>query len=373
MSRITNALLRFIAVLLIASATAGVEAGGPRAVQANGGTRRASSRFHVEEATIADVHRAIQQGETTCRAVIESYVERARAYNGACTQLVTRDGTPIAPTTGPVRAGAPLSFPTSTMPVASVLPAFEAVPRFAARSRTDGGDAIRSDGASAIRNGRRHRERRSDQRAQHAEPPRRTIGHVQGRVRSRAGRRPAPGELSGIVRCVSTPARRARTRVRTGREVRTASGSRKRCRCTASRCPSRTFTTRPTCARPAAPTSNYAMDAPSKDATVVAELRAKGAIIYAKANLDEYNAGAGDPGGAARPAARGYGAGARSTWGGAACNPYDTTRETGGSSSGQRLASPRTSCNAPSAKRPAARAASRRGATTSSPSSRRKD
>src|SRR5262249_44090517 len=79
---------------------------------------------------------------------------------------------------------------------------------------------------------------------------------------------------------------------------------------------------------------HYAMDAPPQDATIVAELRAKGAIIYAKANLDEYNAGSGDPGGAAKPAARTYGAGARSTWGGTACNPYDTARETGGSSSG---------------------------------------
>jgi len=79
---------------------------------------------------------------------------------------------------------------------------------------------------------------------------------------------------------------------------------------------------------------NYAMDAPREDATMVAQLRAKGAIIYAKANLDEYNAGSGDPGGDAKVAARTYGAGARSTWGGMACNPYDTVRETGGSSSG---------------------------------------
>jgi Asp-tRNA(Asn)/Glu-tRNA(Gln) amidotransferase A subunit family amidase len=79
---------------------------------------------------------------------------------------------------------------------------------------------------------------------------------------------------------------------------------------------------------------NYAMDVPPQDATIVAELRAKGGIIYAKANLAEYNAGSGDPGGAARVAAREYGAGARSTWGGTACNPYDTARETGGSSSG---------------------------------------
>jgi Asp-tRNA(Asn)/Glu-tRNA(Gln) amidotransferase A subunit family amidase len=78
----------------------------------------------------------------------------------------------------------------------------------------------------------------------------------------------------------------------------------------------------------------YATDAPPEDSTIVAELRAKGAIIYAKANLAEYNAGSGNPGGAAKPAARDYGAGARSSWGGPACNPYDTARETGGSSSG---------------------------------------
>ena len=78
----------------------------------------------------------------------------------------------------------------------------------------------------------------------------------------------------------------------------------------------------------------YAIDVPPTDATIVARLRERGAIIYAKANLDEYNAGSGDPGGAAKPAARGYGAGARSTWGGMTCNPYDTERETGGSSSG---------------------------------------
>jgi hypothetical protein len=39
------------------------------------------------------------------------------------------------------------------------------------------------------------------------------------------------------------------------------------------------------------------MDVPPQ-ATIVAQLRAKGAIIYAKANLAEYNAGSGDPGGA---------------------------------------------------------------------------
>ncbi len=39
------------------------------------------------------------------------------------------------------------------------------------------------------------------------------------------------------------------------------------------------------------------MDAAPEDSTIVAELRAKGAIIYAKANLSEYNGGGGNPGG----------------------------------------------------------------------------
>ena len=79
---------------------------------------------------------------------------------------------------------------------------------------------------------------------------------------------------------------------------------------------------------------DYAMDAAPADSTIVGLLREKGAIIYAKANLSEYNGGSGNPGGDAKVTSRDFGAGARSSWGGIACNPYDTTRETGGSSSG---------------------------------------
>ncbi|MCW2658585.1 MAG: amidase [Jatrophihabitans sp.] len=62
---------------------------------------------------------------------------------------------------------------------------------------------------------------------------------------------------------------------------------------------------------------NYANDRPPTDATVVARLRAAGAIILAKANMDEY---AGGP--------------ARSSYGGTECNPYATDRDPGGSSGG---------------------------------------
>ena len=61
----------------------------------------------------------------------------------------------------------------------------------------------------------------------------------------------------------------------------------------------------------------YANDRPPDDATFVARLRAAGAIILAKANLAEYAVD-----------------GARSSFGGTFCNPYDTEREPGMSSAG---------------------------------------
>jgi len=64
--------------------------------------------------------------------------------------------------------------------------------------------------------------------------------------------------------------------------------------------------------------ADYANDKPPKDATMVAKLRASGAIILGKTNLDEYA-----PAGIAR-----------SSLGGQTCNPYDTKRVAAGSSSG---------------------------------------
>jgi amidase len=67
--------------------------------------------------------------------------------------------------------------------------------------------------------------------------------------------------------------------------------------------------------------AQYANDRPPDDATFVARLRAAGAIILAKANLAEYAVD-----------------GARSSFGGTFCNPYDTEREPGMSSAGSGTA-----------------------------------
>jgi amidase len=72
----------------------------------------------------------------------------------------------------------------------------------------------------------------------------------------------------------------------------------------------------------AAAAAEYTDDRPRDDATMVAKLRAAGAILLGKTNMDEYA-----PAGIAR-----------SAFGGQTCNPYDTTRIPGGSSGGSAAA-----------------------------------
>jgi amidase len=78
--------------------------------------------FQIEEASIADIQNAIRSGQTTCRDVVQAYIERAKAYNGVCTALLTADGTPIPPATGMMRAGSLLKYPTQTVPASTVFP-----------------------------------------------------------------------------------------------------------------------------------------------------------------------------------------------------------------------------------------------------------
>jgi amidase len=82
----------------------------------------AAEKFTLQEATIADVHAAIQGGQITCKGLVEAYIKRARAYNGICTALVTPDGRSIPAAFGKTYGGVQTKFPTATVPVAQVLP-----------------------------------------------------------------------------------------------------------------------------------------------------------------------------------------------------------------------------------------------------------
>ena len=78
--------------------------------------------FRVEEASIAEIQGAIRAGRTTCKQVVQSYLERAKAYNGVCTALLTKDGLPISPATGMMRAGELVKYPTQTVAASTVFP-----------------------------------------------------------------------------------------------------------------------------------------------------------------------------------------------------------------------------------------------------------
>src|SRR3981189_3874703 len=85
-------------------------------------TNATDAPFQLEEATITELHDAIRAGKTTVVQVVQCYIDRARAYNGVASLLLTEDGAPVPEVVGTVRATAPLRFPTETVKASSILP-----------------------------------------------------------------------------------------------------------------------------------------------------------------------------------------------------------------------------------------------------------
>ena len=205
-------------------------------------------RLHLEEATIADVHRAIRAKEITAEQLVQLYFKRIEAYNGTC---VKGD---VDPATG-------LMFgEVSPVENAGQVNAYVTLNIRGKRSKTDPAD-----------NDPKMLDALETARAQDA-------------YFARTGN--FVGPLHGIPIAVKDNFDTI--------DMRTTAGA----------------------------AADYANDKPPKDATMVAKLRAAGAIILGKTNLDEY-----------APAGIG-----RSTLGGQTCNPYDTKRITGGSSAGTAAA-----------------------------------
>ena len=288
--------------------------------------------FHVEESTIESTQRAIQRGETTCREVIAGYIERARAYNGVCTALVTSDGAPVAPAQGAVRAGKPLVYPTQTVAVDTLLPDYAS---YAGKPLELGRmEASKSDPSVQLQFGMLVGIPGS--RQVNALSTVNLRGERSMTCQAECDAHPSSGALPASCPAVCEEFRRQPDALERASELDEKYGSNPDLAAMPMYCAAFSFKdvfdTSDMRSTGGADVS-YAMDAAPKDSTIVAELREKGAIIYAKANLSEYNGGGGNPGGA-EAKTRTYGAGDRSTWGGMACNAYDQSYETGGSSSG---------------------------------------
>ncbi len=304
------------------------------------GPQRAESqefRFELVEATIADVHRAIQQGQITCRGLVEAYIARARAYSSPSDRLVTADGTPIPPAQGKVLAGSPVNFPTETVGIASILPNYDqyAGPPF------DFGrlEPTASDGEVVQQYGMTVGTESSGQVNTIATLNLR--GERSVTCKGDRDRRPSDGALPAGAPAACEEFRTQPDAVERASELDAQYGRNPDLASLPMYCipfsfkdPFETKDMRSTGAADA----RFDMDVPARDHTLVEQLRDKGAIIYAKALNTEYNGiPAPPPGGRHQPdrvllSNLGY---QRSSWSGNPANAYDQSRAASlGSSSG---------------------------------------
>jgi Asp-tRNA(Asn)/Glu-tRNA(Gln) amidotransferase A subunit family amidase len=216
--------------------------------------QRSAPRFEIQEATIAQIQQAIVKKQITTRGIVEAYLKRIQAYNGAC---VNEPQGILGPITTIPRARRINALSTLNLrPAARTTLGFDARK---ARSLTDKADAAANM------------------------PDALETAAAQDQQFARTGR--LVGPLHGVVLAIKDQYDTF--------DMRTTSGA----------------------------DADYANDRPPDDATFVRRLRDAGAIILAKANLAEYAVD-----------------GARSSFGGTFCNPYDTEREPGMSSAGSATA-----------------------------------
>ncbi|MCH2472266.1 MAG: amidase [Gemmatimonadetes bacterium] len=289
--------------------------------------------FHLEEATIEGIHHAIQDGQISCRRLVQAYVDRAGTYNGVCTQLVTIGGAPIAPASGSIRAGSALRFPTATVPVSSVLPdidQYAGIPLDLGRM-----ELTMSDPTVQAQFGMVVGIPNAGQ--VNALSTLNLRGERSVTCTGACDAHPSSGALPAECPSVCEAFRQHPDALEQAAELDAQYGDNPDLVRLPMYCIPMAFKdvydTKDMRTTTAADI-NFAMDAPPADSTIVARLRTKGAIIYAKANAAEFNGGIGNPGGPATAASRYLGYSERSTWAGQGCNPYDTERSPRGSSTG---------------------------------------
>jgi Asp-tRNA(Asn)/Glu-tRNA(Gln) amidotransferase A subunit family amidase len=293
-------------------------------------------QFRLEEATIDELHVAIRAGRTTCVAVVQHYIERARAYNGVASLLVTEDGTPVREVPGAVRATAPLCFPTETVKASAILPdldKYRGPPiEFGRMEPTESDPSVQQQYGMIVG--------KPDSGQLNALATLNIRGERSVTCRGDFDRHPSEGPLPAGAPPVCEMFRQLPDALERAAEFDAAYGRNPDLEkmpmygvVFSFKDPFDTKDMRTTAGGDAA----YDIDFPARDHVLVEQLRDKGAIIFAKAVCTEYNGRAGDPGGRhtlekVLPSVLGY---QRSSWAGNPANPYDTTRAASlGSSSG---------------------------------------
>src|SRR3954454_18199757 len=299
----------------------------------------ADAPFRLEEATIEELQGAIKAGQTTCVQVVQQYLDRARAYNGVCSVLVTENGASVPEAAGTVRAGAPLSFPTATVKASEIFPELD---KYQGPALEFGRmEATASDPAVQQQYGMIAGKPNAGQL--NAVATLNIRGERSVTCKGEYDKHPSLGPLPPGAPPICEHFRHYPDALERARELDAQYGSNPPLDdmpmygvVFSFKDPFDTKDMRSTGGGDAA----YDIDFPARDHVLVEPLRNKGAIIFAKAVNTEYTERAGDPGGRHKPhkvlaSTLGY---QRSTWGGNPSNTYDTTRAASlGSSSGSAL------------------------------------
>jgi Asp-tRNA(Asn)/Glu-tRNA(Gln) amidotransferase A subunit family amidase len=295
--------------------------------------------FRLEEATIEELHAAIQAGETNCVAVVRHYIERARAYNGVASRLITAGGAAIPQAIGTVRAGAALAFPTATEKASTIFPdldKYQGPPiEFGRMEATASDPSVQQQYGMIVGT--------ADAGQLNALSTLNIRGERSVTCKGAFDRHPSEGPLPPGAPPVCEEFRHLPDALERAAELDAAYGSNPDLAAMpmyaivfSFKDPFDTKDMRTTAGGDAA----YDIDFPARDHILVEQLRNKGAIIFAKAVCTEYNGRAGNPGGRhmpdkVLPSTLGY---QRSSWGGNPVNVYDPTRAASlGSSSGSAV------------------------------------
>ena len=306
----------------------------------------AQRQFSLEEATITDIHNAIRSGQTSCRVIVEAYISRAKAYNGTCTALVTKDGAPIPPATGAVRAGAPLTFPTQTVPISRIFPnvdEYAGLPFEVGRM-----ESTLSDSTVQQQFGMRVGIPKAGQL--NALETLNIRGERSVTCKGDFDRAPSAGPLPPGAPATCEEFRKQPDALERAAELDQQYGTKPDLQKLPMYCAVfsiKNWYDAKDMRATGGNDVNFAMDAPKVDSPDVATLRKKGAIIYAVATASSIGSVPWSPAGEQKeatglglassgsvPSVLPDGNAAYGLWGGQPCNPYDTERVPRGTSSG---------------------------------------